>query len=128
MEYKKEILIDLYNLDLTLDFKQNKLTWNVNDVIILTLKTNIEVLETRYVFNPSYSNFPLGKRIASFQQMWKPDENSFLFFTSLLNHLKQNTLSCDQLCAHLNLSSTCSELLETLATSGRKPPDPAPSL
>ena len=45
MEYKKEILIDLYNLDLTLDFKQNKLTWNVNDVIILTLKTNVEVLE-----------------------------------------------------------------------------------
>ena len=121
MEYKKEILVDLYNLDLCLNYERKEITWNANEDIILTLKPNCEVLETRFIFNPSFSNFPFGKRITSFQKMWKPDENNFLLFTSLLNHLKQNTLSCDQLCIQLNLSAVCSELIEILATSGRPP-------
>ena len=121
MKYKKEILVDLYNLDLCLNYERKEITWNVNEDIILTLKPNCEVLETRFIFNPSFSNFPLGKRITSFQKMWKPDKNNFLLFTSLLNHLKQNTLSCDQLCIQLNLSAVCSELIEILAISGSLP-------
>ena len=111
MEWKKEILIDLYDLELSLNYETKEIIWNVTDSIALTLKPNCEVLETRYIFNPSFSTFPLGRRITSFQNMWKPDQNSFPVFTCLLNHLKHNTLSCGHL-------SICGDLIKTLATSG----------
>ena len=123
MEWKKEILIDLYDLELSLNFETKEIIWNVTDSIALTLKPDCEVLETRYVFNPSFSTFPLGRRITSFQNMWKPDQNSFPVFTCLLNHLKHNTLSCDKLCGHLSISPICGDLIKTLATSGTRPPD-----
>ena len=123
MEWKKEILIDLYDLELSLNFETKEIIWNVTDSIALTLKPDCEVLETRYIFNPSFSTFPLGKRITSFQNMWKSDQNSFPVFTCLLNHLKQNTLSCDKLCGHLSISPICGDLIKTLAASGTRPPD-----
>ena len=123
MEYKKEILIDLYDMDLSLNYKTEELIWNVNDNIALVLQPDCEVLETRFIFNPSFSSFTLGKRVTSFLKMWKPDQNSFLLSTCLLNHLKQNTLSCDKLCGHLSLAPICGDLLKTLATSGTRPPD-----
>ena len=123
MEYKKENLIDLFDLELSLNFKTQEIIWNVTDNIALTLKPNCEVLETRYIFNPDYFTFSLGKRVTSFQSMWKPDQNSFLLFTCLLNHLKQNTILCDKLCGHLSLSPICGDLIQTLASSGGRPPD-----
>ena len=123
MEYKTEILIDRYALELDLNYKTEEIIWNVTDSIALILKPDCEVLETRYIFNPAFSTFPLGKRVTSFQSMWKPDENSFLLFTCLLNHLKSNTLLCDKLCGHLSLSPICGDLIKTLAASGTKPPD-----
>merc|ERR1712179_12284 len=122
MQYKEAILIDLYNLDLTLDYEKNEIKWNVNETVVLTLKPDCPILETRYVFNPSFTTFPLGRRISAFQQMWRSDQSSFIFFTGVLSHLQRNTLSCDHLCANLNLSCFCRELLESLATAG-KPPD-----
>ena len=123
MEYKKENLVDLFDLELSLNFKTYEIIWNVTDNIALTLKPDCEVLETRYIFNPAFSTFPLGKRVTCFQSMWKPDQNSFLLFTCLLNHLKQNTILCDKLCGHLSLSPICGDLIQTLASSGSRPPD-----
>jgi hypothetical protein len=114
MDYKKEILIDLYDMDLSLNYKTEELIWNVNDNIALVLQPDCEVLETRFIFNP---------RVTSFFKMWKPDQNSFLLSTCLLNHLTQNTLSCDKLCGHLSLAPICGDLLKTLVTSGTRPPD-----
>jgi hypothetical protein len=121
--WQKEILVDLYDLELSLNFKIEEIIWNVTDSFALTLKPDCEVFETRYIFNSAFSTFPLGKRVTSFQSIWKPDENSSLHFTSLLNHLKKNTLLYDKLCSHLYALPICGDLIETLATSGTIPPD-----
>ena len=123
MEYKKEVLTDLYDIDVIANYETQEILWNVTSSIVLTLKPNCEILETRFIFNPSFSTYPLGQRLSSFQNMWKPDQNSFILFSCIVNHLKQNSLSCDKLCAHFGIAPICGGLLQTLATSGGRPPD-----
>ena len=123
MQYKKEILIDLYDLDVEVNLKTQELQWKATDDITLTLKPQCEILETRYIFNPVFSTYTLGQRVSNFQNMWKPDNNNFILFTCLLNHLKENTYSCDKLCGHLAVQQICGHLLRTLSEAGSRPPD-----
>ena len=114
MLYKRAVLQDIYDIEISVNFETFTIIWNVTEFIKLTLKPTAEVLETRSVFNPLFRTFTLGQKISKFQNMWEPDENSFLFFSCIFNHCKQNTLKCDNFCAQF-ATPVCSSLLHNLS-------------
>ena len=116
LEYKKAMLEDIWNADVTIKTETNDLIWNISKCLKLTLKPKNKILEAWEFTNPQFASLPICEKLTQFQNMWKPDENSFTFFSSIHHHLRRNSSQCDNFCTEFP-SPCCSELTYYLATN-----------
>ena len=94
-EYKKAMLEDMWDCNITIKKETKDLIWNVSDCLQLTLKRNVTIVEPWEFRNPEFSTLPLSKKLTSFQNMWETDANSFTLFSSLHQHFRNNSQQCD---------------------------------
>ena len=116
LEYKKAMLEDIWNADVTINNEANDLNLNVSNWLKLTLKKKIKIVETWEFTNPKFVSLSISEKLTQFQNMWKPDENSFTFFSSVHHHLRRNSTQCDHFCTQFT-SPCCSNLTYYLATN-----------
>ena len=90
MEFKQSYLEDLWNCEMEINAKAKKILWKTSEVLNLTLKKNIKIVETRQFYNPAFVSLPIGEKLLKFQNMWEPDQDSSTFFACMYEHLKRN--------------------------------------
>ena len=116
IELKLAIFQDLYDLDITMDENSYDIIWNMKSDLSLKLKAGTEVIETRDCFNPKYKTLSFGEKFLEFQNMWEPSQNSFLFFSCVISHIKRNSSKCDHFCSQFAMPD-CGALTCFLATN-----------
>ena len=77
LDYKQAYLEDCWNTEIVIDQENMKLMWKASDTLQLTLKKNIKIVETRHFYNPAFTALPFRQKLAKFQHMWMPDQESF---------------------------------------------------
>ena len=82
----------------------------------ITLKMNVKIVETRKCYHPEFPTKPIGEKLAIFQNMWVPDQDSFNFFSCMHEHLKQNSTQCNNFCGQFS-SPNCGRLATFLSTN-----------
>ena len=103
---KMEDDINFWKMEDNLNFWKR---WNRSDTLQLTLKKNIKIVETRHFYNPAFTALPFGQKLAKFQNMWIPDQESFNFFSCMNEHFRRNRSKCDNFCGSLT-SPFCGHL------------------
>ena len=116
LEYKEAMLRDIWNADVTINKETKDLVWNVTEHIKLTLKKNQKIVETWEFSNPKFASLQINDKLTQFQKMWKPDEHSFTFFSSVHHHLRRNSTQCDNFCNQFTYPA-CSHLIHYLVTN-----------
>ena len=91
LDYKQAYLEDCWNTEIMIDQENMKIIWNASDTLKLTLKKNIRIVETRNFYNPAFTALPFRQKLAKFQNMWMPDQQSFNFFSCMNEHFKRNS-------------------------------------
>ena len=109
LDYKQAYLEDCWNTEIMIDQENMKIIWNASDTLKLTLKKNIRIVETRNFYNPAFTALPFRQKLAKFQNMWMPDQQSFNFFSCMNEHFKRNSSKCDHFCGSLT-SPFCGNL------------------
>ena len=116
LEYKIAFLEDCWDSDVVIDEHSNYIVWNASKSLKLTLDKGTQIVETRHFYNPSFSTSPFHEKLALFQNMWKPDQHSFNFFSCMHHHLKRSSSQCDHFCNRFS-SPYCSRLTFFLSTN-----------
>ena len=116
LDYKQAYLEDCWDSEIIIDHATKKIIWKASEILKLTLKENIRIVETRKFYNPSFSALPFSQKLAKFQNMWKPDQDSYNFFACMHEHLKRNSSNCDHYCGSFS-SPYCGRLTFFLSTN-----------
>jgi hypothetical protein len=116
LEYKIAYLEDCWDTDVEIDRNSNDIVWNASKYLKLTLEKRTKIVETRKFYNPSFSTSRFQEKLALFQNMWKPDHQSFNFFSCMHHHLKRNSSQCDNFCTKFS-SPYCGRLTFFLSTN-----------
>jgi hypothetical protein len=109
LEYKQAYLEDCWGAEIETDEQNKKIIWKASKMLNLTLKTNMKIVETRSVYNPTFPALTFGEKLALFQNMWKPDHDSFNFFTCMHEHLRRGSIQCNNFCGAFS-SPQCGHL------------------
>ena len=116
LNYKKDYLEDCWATDIEINQETKKIVWKASEFLNLTLNQNIRIVETRGIFNPGFPPLSFNEKLQKFQNMWKPDHNSFSFFCCMHDHLRRNTAQCDKYCRGFT-SPFCGKLAYFLSTN-----------
>ena len=65
-----------------------EVVWNASKSLQLKLEKKAKIEETREHYNPSFPNSQFHEKLLLFQNLWKPDRQSFNFFACMHHHLK----------------------------------------
>ena len=90
LDYKQAYLEDCWNTEIMIDQENMKIIWNASDTLKLTLKKNIRIVETRHFYKPAFKDLPFRQKLAKFQNMRMPDQESFSLFSCMNKHFKRN--------------------------------------
>ena len=69
LEYKQAYLEDCWGAEIETDEQNKKIIWKASKMLNLTLKTNMKIVETRSVYNPTFPALTFGEKLALFQNM-----------------------------------------------------------
>ena len=116
LDFKQTYLEDLWDTEIKIDKETDDVVWKASETLNLTLKQKVSIVETRPFYNPSFSSLPVSKKLTKFQNMWKPDQDSFTFFACMHDHLKRNTAQCNTFCRGFS-SPNCGRLAFFLSTN-----------
>ena len=116
LEYKKAYLEDCWGSDIEIDDQSKTIIWKASNLLNLTLKKNITIVETRGLYNPTFPLLSFNEKLSKFQNMWQPDLDSFTFFACMHEHIKRNSSKCGSFCGGFS-SPYCSELSHLLSTN-----------
>ena len=116
LEYKQTYLEDCWDTEINTNQETKNLIWKASNLLSLTLKKNIRIVENRAFYNPSFPALPFCEKLKKFQDMWKPDQDNLAFFTCMYEHLKRSSSQCDKFCARLG-SPYCGRLTYFLSTN-----------
>ena len=116
LNYKKDYLEDCWGTEIEIDYATKEIVWKASEILRLTLNKNIRIIETRGIFNPTFPSLSFSEKLQKFQNMWKPDHNSFSFFSCMHHHLKRNSTQCDKFCGGFS-SPFCGKLTFFLSTN-----------
>ena len=97
LEYKQAYLEDCWGAEIETDEQNKTIIWKASKMLNLTLKTNMKIVETRSVYNPTFPALTFVEKLALFQNMWKPDHDSFNFFTCMHEHLRRGSIKNNNL-------------------------------
>ena len=114
LNFKQYFLEDCWNCEIEIENKE--VVWKASEKLRLKLKPQIKIIETRKYYNPTFEKLSFGEKLLLFQNMWKPDHDSYNFFSCMHNHMKRNSAQCDHFCRGFSLP-VCGELTHFLATS-----------
>ena len=109
LDYKQAYLEDCWDCEIIIEQETKDVVWNASDSLKLTLKKNVTIVETRDFWNPAFTALSFSQKLAKFQNMWIPDQDSFIFFSCMHEHLKRNSSKCNHYCS-LYSSPNCSRL------------------
>jgi hypothetical protein len=109
LEYKKAYLEDCWGSDIEIDDQSKTIVWKASNLLNLTLKKNITIVETRGLYNPTFPLLSFNLKLSKFQNMWQPNLDSFTFFACMHDHIMRNSSKCGSLCSRFS-SPYCSEL------------------
>jgi hypothetical protein len=93
LDYKQAYLEDYWGADIQIDQQAKTIIWKASTILNLTLKRNVRIVETRNLYNPSFAALTFSEKLAIFQKMWKPDQDSMNFFTCMHEHLRGTVLN-----------------------------------
>ena len=116
LEYKQAYLEDCWDAEICIDEIKKDIIWKASDLLKLTLKRNVRVVETRGYYHPEFPIKPFSEKLSMFQNMWVPDQDSFNFFSCMLEHTKRNSTKCNTFCAGFS-SPNCGRLATFLSTN-----------
>ena len=77
LQYKQAYLEDCWGAEIEIDTQNKKIIWKASKMLNLTLQTNLKIVETRKLYNPNFPALTFGEKLA----LWKPNHDSFNFFT-----------------------------------------------
>ena len=109
LEYKQAFLEDCWGTEIETDKENKKIIWKASKMLNLTLKKSLKIVETRSLYNRIFPSLPFGEKLALFQNMWKPDHDSFNFFTCMHEHLRRGSIQCNNFCGAFG-SPACGHL------------------
>jgi hypothetical protein len=98
LDYKQAYLEDCWGADIIINQQAKKIIWKPSTTLNLTLEQNVRIVETRNLYNPSFAALSFSEKLAIFQKMWKPDQDSLNFFTCMHEHIKRNSIKCNNFC------------------------------
>ena len=113
LEYKQAYLEDCWETEINIDQNNKKIIWKASSLLNLTLKQNVQIVETR---NSSFKALNFSEKLKIFQNMWIPDHDSFNFFACMHEHIKRSSSQCNHFCSSLS-SPQCGRLAYFLSTS-----------
>ena len=116
LDYKQAYLEDCWNTEIEIDEENLELVWKASELLRLKLKPKIKIVETRGFYNPTFPTLPFSEKLSKFQNMWKPDQDSFSFFSCMHHHMKKNNSQCDSFCRGFS-SPFCGEFAYFLSTN-----------
>ena len=119
LDYKQAYLEDCWGADIQIDQQAKTIIWKASTILNLTLKRNVRIVETRNLYNPSFAALTFSEKLAIFQKMWKPDQDSMNFFTCMHEHIKRNSIKCNNCCG--GFSSPYCARLSFFLSSGNWP-------
>ena len=114
LEYKQAYLEDCWDAEIVIDEDTKTIVWKASSLLNLTLKKNVKIVETRKYYHPEFPTKPISEKLAIFQNMWVPDQDSFNFFSCMHEHLKRNSTQCNNFCGQFS-SPNCSRLATFLS-------------
>ena len=115
LEYKVAFLEDCWDSDVFIN-ENLEIIWNASTSLKLTLAKGAKIVETREFYNPAFPKDRFHAKLCSFQNMWKPDQQSLNFFACMHHHLKRSSIECDHFCTSFS-SPYCGRLSFFLSKS-----------
>ena len=119
LDYKQAYLEDCWGADIIINQQAKKIIWKPSTTLNLTLEQNVRIVETRNLYNPSFAALSFSEKLSIFQKMWKPDQDSLNFFTCMHEHIKRNSIKCNNFCG--GFSSPYCGRLSLFFSSGNWP-------